>query len=162
MIFLGRRLRTLAFLSIVAMQVGIALTANYTFLNYNTIALALFLLNDRMIQRGVPLTIPSRSSPLSLPVWRRIGSGALLTTHFTLATIWLSAVLGFPVGRLPGWALRSLELAEPFRSTNSYGLFAIMTHERNEIEFEGSDDRGVTWRTYEFKWQPQRLNVAPF
>ena len=36
---------------------------------------------------------------------------------------------------------------------NSYGLFRVMTTERPEIIFEGSDD-GQTWKPYEFVWKP--------
>ena len=32
----------------------------------------------------------------------------------------------------------------PFRTVNSYGLFAVMTTERREIIVEGSND-GVNW-----------------
>jgi hypothetical protein len=41
----------------------------------------------------------------------------------------------------------------PFRSINSYGLFAVMTTSRPEIIIEGSND-GETWLAYEFKWKP--------
>ena len=46
-----------------------------------------------------------------------------------------------------------VEWVEPFRSTNGYGLFRVMTRERNEIIIEGSDD-GETWKPYEFKYKP--------
>jgi hypothetical protein len=41
----------------------------------------------------------------------------------------------------------------PLRSTNGYGLFAVMTTERPEIIVEGSHD-GAEWRPYEFRWKP--------
>jgi hypothetical protein len=55
---------------------------------------------------------------------------------------------------------------EPFRSFNSYGLFAVMTQKRPEIIIEGSAD-GREWLPYEFKYKPGDLNrrpafVAPF
>jgi hypothetical protein len=59
-----------------------------------------------------------------------------------------------------------LEVAEPFRSINTYGLFAVMTTTRPEIVLEGSDD-GVNWKAYEFRYKPGALTrrprwVAPF
>lgn len=48
----------------------------------------------------------------------------------------------------------------PFRSVNTYGLFAVMTTERREIVVEGSND-GQTWRTYEFKYKPGDLTGRP-
>jgi hypothetical protein len=49
---------------------------------------------------------------------------------------------------------------EPFRSFNSYGLFAVMTPARPEIIIEGSND-GVTWLAYEFKYKPGDVNRRP-
>ena len=49
---------------------------------------------------------------------------------------------------------------EPFRIANRYGLFAVMTRGRYEIEFQGSND-GVNWTPYLFRNKPQLLNEAP-
>jgi hypothetical protein len=49
---------------------------------------------------------------------------------------------------------------EPFRIANQYGLFAVMTRGRYEIEFQGSND-GKTWTAYLFRHKPQALNEAP-
>jgi lipase maturation factor 1 len=58
-----------------------------------------------------------------------------------------------PVLAVYGWLA-------PFRSFNSYGLFAVMTPSRPEIIIEGSDD-GVTWRAYEFKYKPGDVKRRP-
>jgi hypothetical protein len=49
---------------------------------------------------------------------------------------------------------------EPFRIANQYGLFAVMTRGRYEIEFQGSND-GTNWTAYPFRFKPQALNEAP-
>src|SRR5256884_7903863 len=49
---------------------------------------------------------------------------------------------------------------EPFRIANRYGLFAIMTRGRYEIEFQGSDD-GQKWLVYPFRFKPQDPAKAP-
>lgn len=49
---------------------------------------------------------------------------------------------------------------EPFRIANQYGLFAVMTRGRYEIEFQGSND-GQTWKPYLFGYKPQLVNEAP-
>jgi hypothetical protein len=49
---------------------------------------------------------------------------------------------------------------EPFRIANQYGLFAVMTNGRYEIEFQGSND-GQNWVAYPFCNKPQALNEAP-
>jgi hypothetical protein len=53
-----------------------------------------------------------------------------------------------------------ITLLEPFRIANQYGLFAIMTRGRYEIEFQGSND-GQNWTPYLFRHKPQALNEAP-
>lgn len=49
---------------------------------------------------------------------------------------------------------------EPFRIANQYGLFAVMTPHRYEIEFQGSND-GHTWVAYPFRYKPQDVSKAP-
>jgi hypothetical protein len=48
----------------------------------------------------------------------------------------------------------------PFRIANAYGLFAVMTEHRYEIEFQGSRD-GVTWTPYPFRYKPQDPTERP-
>jgi hypothetical protein len=48
----------------------------------------------------------------------------------------------------------------PFQVVNSYGLFAVMTTERQEIVVEGSND-GQQWLAYEFPYKPGDVNRAP-
>jgi lipase maturation factor 1 len=49
---------------------------------------------------------------------------------------------------------------EPFRIANRYGLFAVMTRGRYEIEFQGSSD-GQNWIAYPFRYKPQALDKPP-
>ena len=53
-----------------------------------------------------------------------------------------------------------ITLLEPFRIANQYGLFAVMTNGRYEIEFQGSND-GQNWTAYPFRYKPQALSEAP-
>jgi hypothetical protein len=59
--------------------------------------------------------------------------------------------------RLPTFPIRALE---PFRIANQYGLFAVMTRGRYEIEFQGSND-GEHWTAYPFRYKPQALDEHP-
>ncbi len=61
---------------------------------------------------------------------------------------------GIPLPEGPVTAL------EPFRIANQYGLFAVMTPHRYEIEFQGSND-GHTWVAYPFRYKPQDVHKAP-
>jgi hypothetical protein len=56
--------------------------------------------------------------------------------------------------------LKPAELLDPFRIANQYGLFAVMTRGRYEIEFQGSND-GQNWQPYLFTHKPQLVNEAP-
>jgi len=83
-----------------------------------------------------------------------------------IAVTGIGQVLSMLASQRFGWLdavereISSLELV------NSYGLFAVMTTDRPEIIFEGSED-GVEWREYEFPDKPGDLSrplplVAPF
>jgi lipase maturation factor 1 len=71
----------------------------------------------------------------------------------TLQMIWMIWP-GFPLPATPVVAL------EPFRIAERYGLFAVMTRGRYEIEFQGSAD-GQNWLTYPFRFKPQDPSKAP-
>ncbi len=49
---------------------------------------------------------------------------------------------------------------QPFRIVNGYGLFRVMTKDRDEIVIEGSAD-GIDWLPYEFKWKPGEVMRPP-
>jgi lipase maturation factor 1 len=55
MVFLPRRWRIVCFFIVTPWQIGVILTANYTFLNYLVLALGIFLLDDKFLRRFVPL-----------------------------------------------------------------------------------------------------------
>ena len=63
-------------------------------------------------------------------------------------------------GDVPVLARLVEELVEPFHVVNGYGLFAVMTTQRDEIVIEGSND-GVEWREYEFHYKPGDLSRRP-
>src|SRR5262249_18709181 len=54
MFFLPRRFRVIFFWIATSLQIGIILTANYTFLNYLVLVLAVLLLGDRYLEGFVP------------------------------------------------------------------------------------------------------------
>lgn len=137
-LLLPLRLRRSAFLVFTAFQIIIISTANYAFLNYLVLLLGLFLLCEA----------PSRAA---LPRWRRI-AGAGAAGFFAYCT-----VAAFAVG---GWLAWPARLLAPFNVANAYGLFAVMTRARYEIEFQGTRD-GRTWIAYPFRFKPQDIHEAP-
>ena len=185
LLFLPRRFRILCFCIVTPFEVSIILTANYAFLNYLVFLLGFLLLDDRVIEWIVPPAIRTRleaitswssakaplhgemsgaaldqSSPVTwrerLTLSRRSIAFVCLGFVFYVATaqlVWMFAP-GFPLPQSPVRAL------EPFRIANRYGLFAVMTHGRYEIEFQGSPD-GKTWTPYPFRYKPQNIHEAP-
>ena len=190
MIFLPRHFRLICFLIVTPWEAGVILTANYTFLNYLVLSLGLLLLDDRTLRRYLPrfLRAPEPSledstaedaDPLSLladrPVSKtgrtreplraglarqwdamRLALGAVMLTWIAYATTAELVLMAHAIP-LPPEPVRALE---PFRIANQYGLFAVMTRGRYEIEFQGSND-GQTWAAYPFQYKPQTLNERP-
>src|SRR5690348_6349994 len=77
-------------------------------------------------------------------------SCAMLSWTFYVTAALLLLML-FPWLPLPQSPIVALE---PYRIANSYGLFAVMTLEEREIEFQGTRD-GKTWTPYPFRYKPQ-------
>ena len=91
--------------------------------------------------------------------WRVAGL-AISTIMLTwIAYNTTAEMIGIPMDRIPG-PVKPLIALEPFRIANQYGLFAVMTRGRYEIEFQGSND-GTNWVAYPFRNKPQALNEAP-
>jgi hypothetical protein len=151
-----RRLRRAAFVLLTGLQVLIAATGNFAFFNLLTGALGLWLLDDQAL-RALPglrrLARPAERRPSLL---RQFAAAA-----FAAPLALMSAVTFFAQRRpMPARLARARRLLAPFRSINSYGLFAVMTTTRPEIVLEGSDD-GRQWREYTFRYKPSDPRQAP-
>lgn len=167
MMFLPRPFRIICFWIVTPFQIGIILTANYTFLNYLVLVLGFLLLDDGFIRRLLPqrwgephLAVEARPRLLRWQPWLRpvrlIAVAICLWWIFYATTALLLAEIPhmdfLPMG--PVSAIARLQIA------NQYGLFAVMTHERYEIEFQGSND-GQNWIAYPFRYKPQDVDKAP-
>jgi lipase maturation factor 1 len=181
MLFLPRRFRIICFFLVTPLQVAIALTANYTFLNYLVLSLGILLLDDQFLLKLFPQRWFSSirktfeqsarsSSATDLPDSPSFEArllqfvSALRLWSVALVLLWVFCAMAFPLVsevvpalRLPS---KPFALLEPFRIANQYGLFGRMTWARYEIEFQGSDD-GVTWTAYPFRHKPQDLREPP-
>jgi hypothetical protein len=151
-VFLPRRLRIACFVVATALQAGIIVTANYAFLNYLVLVLGVLLLDDRILAR-VGLRVRATTAPdapVRSPVARRIELGILGFAFYATVV----AFVPLPLLDAPA------RLLDPFRIANAYGLFANMTEQRYEIEFQGSRD-GVSWVPYPFRYKPQDVMERP-
>ncbi len=205
MMFFPRRVRVICFFIVTPWEIGVILTANYTFLNYLVLALGFLLLDDKFLLRFVPARLRPREpehepaapheaaghQPISIfgsstmtrieaahadeaahasherPAKRsRIGFywrvacisvAAFLLTWIAYDTTAEMIEIPLRDAHLP---VQPIVALDPFRIANQYGLFAVMTRGRYEIEFQGSND-GVNWTAYPFRNKPQALNEAP-
>jgi len=181
MAFLSRRWKIACFFIVTVWQIVVIATANYTFLNYLVLALAVLLLDDAFLRRFVPsrwrrdldqgisdvsgvrveeTTSGREDATQAKPnPW---GTARTTASAFMLTWIFYATVVPFvqmawhdvPLSTKPVAAL------EPFRIANQYGLFAVMTPHRYEIEFQGSND-GENWVAYPFRYKPQELKDRP-
>ncbi|MCU1312836.1 MAG: putative integral rane protein [Acidobacteriaceae bacterium] len=112
---------------------------------------------------------PQTAPPARLPRWQIAASARrhLAALRLALTAVLLSWVFYNTFFLLLHMFSRNLPLPaapvvalEPFRIANQYGLFAVMTPHRYEIEFQGSND-GATWVAYPFRYKPQDVSKRP-
>jgi len=147
LLFGPRNLRLLGASLIALLQLCIALTGNYGFFNLLTIALCVLLIDDRVWPWE-----PRTDQGGSLPICPEPSIGRLLT-GFGAALIFLLSLVPMPLIPKPPLLAAVYEALEPLRLVNGYGLFAVMTRQRDEIIVEGSED-GVQWLSYNFRFKP--------
>ncbi len=180
MLFLPRRVRIVCFFIVTPWQIGVILTANYTFLNYLVLALGIFLLDDRFLARFIPESWKAQLKPYpgtiyeapvaaetQTPRWQQIWARQLANVKLALTAImfaWLSysstVLLLWMIWPRAPFPSAPVAMLQPFRIADRYGLFAVMTRGRYEIEFQGSND-GENWLAYKFRFKPQNPYEAP-
>jgi hypothetical protein len=173
-VFAGRRGRWFAFWSWAALQAGIQLTSNFGWLNTAAIGLGVLLLDDAMLLALVTrLRLPALGRFLAVQVtapavsaargFRLHGLRVALWAHFYLTLFFFAKACGVPMDRVPYALTWPVHLLWEFRSANGYYLYASFDPVRYQVEFEGSNDGGRTWRTYEYRYMPQREDrLCPF
>ena len=160
LIFCPRRLRFFAACGFLLLQSCILLTGNYNWFNLQTMSICLLLFDDAALHKVLPqrlLEVVPPSPPARPPRAVRVGVGALsvLLVLFSLAQMDVRFS-----SNPPALVQSAAALAEPLHLVSGYGLFAVMTTQRDEIVIEGSSD-GVEWREYEFRYKPGDLARRP-
>jgi hypothetical protein len=139
-------------------------------LNYLVLVLGFLLLDDKFLARllpsGMSFSRGRESSSITLnqekpPSRWKTGFRTWLQCFFLTWVFYATSVLLLAMFTreipLPSAPVRALE---PFRIANDFGLFAVMTRDRYEIEFQGSRD-GQSWTAYPFRYKPQELHSPP-
>jgi hypothetical protein len=122
--------------------------------------LCLLLFDDAALQKVLPQRL---SKVLAARAQQRASKTvSRLVCALGLLLVFTSLVqMDMRFGGSPPAAMREIDrLIEPIRLVSSYGLFAVMTTQREEIVIEGSQD-GVEWREYEFRYKPGDLARRP-
>jgi predicted DCC family thiol-disulfide oxidoreductase YuxK len=154
-IWAPRRLRLIAAGLMIFLQLAIAITGNYCFFNLLTIALCLLLIDDAALGRKYA-TVRNRRYSCRLAIL-----AAVIVIIVTLPiNAWLIFTAFKPDAEWPRFLIVIYGRMEPLRIVNGYGLFRVMTKDRDEIVIEGSAD-GIDWLPYEFKWKPGDVMRAP-
>ncbi|PYL59770.1 MAG: hypothetical protein DMF31_05970 [Verrucomicrobia bacterium] len=168
-IWFPRRPRLFAAGLMIFLQIVIALTGNYCFFNLLTIALCLLLIDDSVVgtdRRTVRLHVAN--APIASPARTGRALPNRLCQYAAIAVIivtlpingWLILSAFKPQSRPPSWLANYYGQLEAFRIVNGYGLFRVMTKDRDEIVIEGSAN-AIDWLPYEFKWKPGDVKRAP-
>jgi hypothetical protein len=161
LVFGPRRLRWCAFPALASLQLLIGTTGNYGFFNLLSLALCVFLLDDAALRPLLPRRFRNAPEPARRPKWNpaRATFSALAGLLLALNAHIVLAKLGVPA--IAPTALVNLQQRiAPWYLVNRYGLFAVMTTQRDEIGLEGSRD-GREWRAYGFRWKPGPPPRAP-
>lgn len=156
-----RFLRLFACWALIGFQILILLTGNYCFFNLLAIALCVLLIDDESWPAWIKkrFQMPSESTLVHSNNWSKVIVTPITIMFILISTMQIGGVFRSHIP-WPRSLVNFHRLLSPFRTVNSYGLFAVMTTKRSEIVVEGSND-GQTWLAYEFKWKPGDLKRRP-
>ena len=139
---------------IVATQLWLVLSGNFSWLNALTIALGLSVFDDGWLRHVIPLSPPGFAAT---PLW------------FVALVLLLTAM----VAALSWWPVRNMLSRRQFMNAsfnslhlvNTYGAFGSVTRVRHEVIVEGTDESEVSpstvWKEYEFKGKPGSTRRRP-
>ena len=145
---------------IVATQLWLVLSGNFSWLNLVTIVVAAACFDDGLLGTVLPGGADALATPAG---WHRAVVVALGVVLVVLS--WQ------PVRNLASRTQRMNSSFNSLRLVNTYGAFGSVTKQRREVVLEGTDDPepgpGATWKEYEFKGKPgdpkrRPPQVAPY
>jgi hypothetical protein len=148
-IFAPRQVRHFVAVFLTSFQAINALTANYGFFCWLAVALHVFLLDDDVVARWF-------KRPEAPPKRQRIAAVALVLFVF-VSTV--EAAGSFTEWQPGPWLSSVGSVWEPFRVVNTYHLFAQITRDRVEPEFQTSD--GADWVAHALHYKPGPLDRRP-
>lgn len=149
LIFINYKARRIAGLSFIGLMSVVMVSGNYCFFNLLTMVLALFCLDDEFFK------LKNSSKQIKPSLFNLVRGGVALVL-IGVAVVNLSSQL------IPGLAKirRGMQPIAGWHVSHTYGLFASMTRQREEVQILGSND-GVDWKAYSFKYKPNNDKKIP-
>ena len=169
MIFFPRRIRRIAFFSLILFQILIILTGNYGFFNLLTIILCITLLDDQLIADYFDMWLKktkqeSTNKTLAEKIKVTISLGILCCFIYTAIFFVNRDLKGSDFNQSMNEISKLgniiIQTAQVSRSLNAYGLFRVMTVTRPEIYIEIMDQDSL-WVPMVFKYKPVREDQRP-
>lgn len=171
-IFGPRRARLAAAALFTGFQGVNAATANYGFFCHLSVCLHVFLLDDSDVARAtswVRARLPAMRWPTPTVRWRlpalspraRRWSGWVGVVVWSAVSLTESLFTFGPPGAQPEALSPIVELAESYRLINTYHLFAAVTRERIEPEFQVQAGASEAWTPLVFKYKAGPVDRAP-
>jgi len=159
-VFTPQPFASICALVIVATQVWLMLSGNFSWLNLLTVVVASSAVNGTLLHDVVPLKTPLQAGA---PIWFS-ASVVALTTLVVALSYW-------PVRNMFSGRQRMNAIFNPLHLVNTYGAFGHVTRVRHEVVLEGTADSRpgphTQWQEYEFKGKPgdparRPRQVAPY
>ncbi len=144
-----------AALLIVATQLWLLLSGNFSWLNAVTVVLALSGLNSAWLARILPISPPAVLAP-------QAGWQVGLTLAVAISIVVMS---WWPVRNMISSRQRMNASFNPLHLVNTYGAFGSITRVRHEVVIEGTDEGAVNdrtvWKEYQFTGKPGDVRRRP-
>ncbi|MFM1891104.1 MAG: hypothetical protein RLZ44_181, partial [Pseudomonadota bacterium] len=153
--FLPRRWRVTGATLTILWQLLIIATSNHNFFNLLTIALCLFLLDDRAVAALLPRRLAARwLAPGSQNRPSTLARGGALLSAVVIVPVSLALAYDMLQARpLPDAVRAVVDTVRPLHIVHRYHVFPTVDSERIELEIEGTAD-GVHWQPYRFRYKP--------
>lgn len=139
---------------VIAHQLLLIVSGNFSFLNFLTIALCLTGLSDSVFRWFGPVELPAARQPSALHQYLLYGLGAcvaFLSVRPALNLLSREQVMNASYNQ--------------YHLVNTYGMFGTITKERYEVVLEGTAAAGpgpeAKWEEYEFKGKPGDVKARP-
>ena len=160
LMFLPRRFRLVAAWVTLLTQLLIVATSNHNFFNLLTMALCLFLFDDRALARVLPARGDADRKAETRPpaVLYRLLSVALAAVIVATSTVLMWEMISGR--RLPDSLASAVGYVRAFGLAQRYHVFPTIRTERLELVIEGSAD-GALWKPYGFRYKPQDPGRRP-